>query len=61
MFFISRKEFEREVERRMDKFITDFRRNEEVTRVRQKLEDLEWRINRLEHPIDSPTTCKCGD
>ena len=66
MFFISRKEFEREVERRMDKFMKDFHRNEEVNRVWLRLEELDRRINRLEHPEaedsrDTPTTCKCGE
>lgn len=61
MFFISRNHFEREVERRMESFMKDFHRNEEVNRVWQRLEELDRRINRLEHPNVSPTTCKRGD
>ena len=52
MFFISKKEFEREVERRMESFMKDFHRNEEANRVWQRLEELDRRINRLEHPSD---------
>lgn len=61
MFFISRKHFEREVERRVESFMKDFHRNEEVNRVWERLGELDRRINRLEHPADSPTTCKCGE